>query len=190
MKSITKMFASLLATIAMASASAAPTTITATFTPTGGAKLVNTTTPYDFTFDIGSVFHYGSDVLNSGSITFNLSDPNQGQEQLKFVFAFSVNNVNGVQVYTLNNNNSVNNGNGIDAKIIQLNSQSIADFAADGKLAIRLAATDGDYTFNNAVFDGLIEQGIGANGTVPEPFSLALMGIGFAGFAVARRRKA
>lgn len=192
MKSITKIFAGLLATLAMASASAIPMSITASFTP-ATPQQITTSTPYDLIFNLGAGYHAGIDKLTSGTMVFDLSDPNKDGESIKFIFSFSVNNLNGGQIYTVTggNNNDVNNGNGLDSKTVVLNSDSITDLSKDGQMAIRLAAISGEYYFNKVSFSGMYEpNGFGSNGNVPEPFSLALMGIGFAGVAVARRRKA
>lgn len=189
MNDFRKIFAGVFATVAMASASATSIAVSTVFVPPGGTTLINAATPYDFVLDIGSIYHASTDTLNSGTIAFSLTDPNKGNEKLKFTFAFALSNVNGVQTYTVNGNNNVNNGNGNSSEIVTLNPASIADLAGDGKLSVRLAAINGDYNFVSARFDALVGQRPAAASIVPEPFSISLMGIGLVGTAVARRRK-
>jgi hypothetical protein len=183
-----KLVAGLLSAVAMATASAMP--ITTTFTPVG-QPLITTTNPYNFVLDINSVFNVVTDTLNSGEIVFSLTDPNAGNEQLRFVFNFSAANVNGSQVFTVTGNNNVQNGSGnISTRTVTLNTASLDNLAADGLLAVRLASTVGSYNFVNATFNGLVTlPEVPAESDVPEPFSLALMGIALAGAGVARRRK-
>ncbi len=184
--------AGLLATFAMATATADPISVTTLFTPTGGTRLITPTTPYDFVFDITSVYDFAKDTLDGGDIVFSLTDTGTQQEQVRFVFAFALNKENGVQVYTINGQNNVQNGNGnVTKETVSLNSDSIADLTADGLLSIRLGATVGDYNFVNARFNGLVTPPAPAanSGQVPEPLTLGLMAIGLAGAGLARSRK-
>jgi hypothetical protein len=183
-----KLYKSILAGLICASAfvtsaQAALMNVNTTYTPPTTTS-ITTTSPFDFLLNINSVYHAGVDVLKSGTITFALSDPNGGNEQLEITFSFTSSNTNGIQQFTINGNNNVNNG-GTASPIVTLNAASVGDLAADGILAVRLGAANGDYNFVNARFDGVID----ANGAVPEPMSLALMGLGLAGIAAMRTRK-
>jgi hypothetical protein len=136
-------------------------------------------TPYSFIFDITDMFVPQFDELTTALLTFRFSDPGQGSEKYKI-------NLGGVQNFVKDGNNNVSNGNNISLHYVELNDAALADLNEDGLLKIVLSVNAG----GSFMFDGVTVLAEGDAGTkVPEPFTLALMGIALAGVGAARRRK-
>lgn len=126
-------------------------------------------------------------TLNSAVLTITLSDPGQGNEVYRFNIGTSG------QFYSGNN---VPNGNTPAPYTVALSAGSLADLAADGILGITLiAATQGNqtgipsYLFISSKLEVQATQPTSTDGDVPEPASLALMGLGLAAIGARRSRK-
>lgn len=66
-----------------------------------------------------------------------------------------------------------------------LNDKALADLAFDGKISVSLTSTDGDFYYEKASLDASVTKG-----TVPEPATTALLGLGLLGFVASRRKSA
>lgn len=126
-----------------------------------------------WTFDItNDGFNPGSDVVYNYGI--NLSFKDDGWDWIEKVF-FDQPGVFGDKYFEVNTGNET-----AGASLFGLISINL-----DGMLDVALTATKGDFYFKGATLEAF-----GYAKNVPEPGTLALLGLGLAGLGAARRRKA
>lgn len=168
----------------MGSAAATPVSVNGQYNSAGPQPIAAGVLPYSFTLDISAQFNEGIDSLTSGVLKMLLSDPDGGKE--KFIFGLGAG-----QLYSKPgaNANDVCHCGHIDSYSITLDAGALAELAADGKLHVTVGATSGRYAFHGATFSGMAIAGASIE-QIPEPMSLALIGVAVAGASLARRRKA
>lgn len=170
-------------------ASAAP--IVATHVHSGASFTISTSTPYDFIFDLTQApYNYdaGLDTITSATISFSLKDTgpdNRNNPNLE-TFSFHV----GPGLVSIGSGSNVpNDGAGYGPFTVL--SASLDSLSSTGKLAVKIAASSGSFQFVSSTLNAVAVEGeeVAEPGAVPEPLSVALMGIGLAGVAAARRKK-
>ena len=157
------------------SVTASAVTVTDTITKNPD-QLITVLTPYTFTHDIGSGYKFGSDRLLSAVLDVRLTD-------LLFSEAYlvSVGSTQSILGFNIPDG-TVNSANGGRVVHFELNQASLADLAADGQISITVSAGN--------VLSSFFFADSKLTAQVPEPLSIALMGIGFLGIGAARRKSA
>jgi hypothetical protein len=169
--------------LATASLGASATVITDVVDPAPNLA-VTTTVSRSFSHNIlDQGFVPGFDTLVSALLTITLSDPNNGQEKLYFVMGSGLQ-----QVFTKSGNNNVNNGGTVSFEVDLIN--HALDDLADGMLAVTVGASAGEYAFAKSELQVTFTPGVVAPPVhqVPEPLSVALMGLGLMALRYGRRR--
>lgn len=194
MKIVQKFAVALLAMFAFGTASATPIafdmTVGGQVAPPVALNSNKLSYKYDHSFlNIVNPFTVGFDTITSGILTITLDDTGpSSNENFKFLF--------GGQTYA-----GINVPNSGQDYIIQLEQAAIDSMNASGFLSIEILTTAlnaNSNTVGTFRLKASTLQIVGTRGEVvvpptegevPEPLSIALMGLGLAGLTAARRRK-
>lgn len=180
MKTVKYILAALSCTFAFAtSAHAIPITVDSTVTNYQlDASKTNNSISLDFNINaLLASFNASLNDINSAMLTFIFSDPNKGSETYTISVA-----MNG-QTVSSDNSNSVNNG-GTKTEPILLNTASLGDLKADGMISALVTAKTGEFYIDSASLTAEVTPT-----AVPEPATLALLGMGLLGVGAMRRRR-
>lgn len=150
------------------------------FSPAGVVE-VKKNNPFTYTFDFNGDFDFikGSDTINAAWLNVELSD-NGGSE----TFSFLLDSKTFVEDKNFTATRSYIN--------LPLTTSLLSTLNKNGSLAFSIGTTAGDGSFNvvSSSLHVQVEREIANPAEVPEPMSVALLGLGLAGIASARRRKA
>jgi hypothetical protein len=168
--------------------SASATAIMDTYAPTGRSPVIDSGTSFTHEFDIRSgnnLFEPNFDKLVNAYLSYTLKDTGNDND--------------GVEVYTVKISGSdlawqtgSDVRNGVNPPFsFELSGSGFDVLNTTGKLTMTIAATRGSFQFDSASLRGEYTEGVVSPGSkdVPEPFSVALVGIGLAGLAMARRKQ-
>jgi len=184
MKNAIKLALSAAALIIANSASA--TAILDTYNP--APIVIDSKTPFTHEFDIRSgknLFEPNFDKLVDAYLSYTLKDTGNDKD--------------GVEAYTVKISGSdlawqtgSDVPNGVNSPFsFELKGSGFDALNTTGMLTMSITATSGSFQFVSASLSGNYTEGVVAPGSkdVPEPFSVALVGIGLAGLAAARRKQ-
>jgi hypothetical protein len=165
---------------ATASASADVISDTVQSTPN---QAITFASPYLFTHNIlDNGFIVGIDSVISAQLAIRLTDAT-GNEDYEFLV-----DAGQTLLFTNVKNNTVDTADGTTQTFL-LSSTSLADLNADGLLSVTVKSlNNGDnFYFASSVLDATVTRG-GNGAAIPEPTTVALLGLGLLGFTASRRK--
>lgn len=179
-----KQFAQLIAAAAAFAFSGCANATLITDSTTNTAPItVTTATPLHFLHDFTDTGYVGGfDSISSAELKVSLKDlggANQGGSE---TFTLKIDHDGSILLFGSN----VSNGVTSYANLSIVNAP-LAELSANGKLWFTLSAGSGEFQFVSSTLNAEYTKGVKPV-DVPEPFSVALVGIGLAAIGAARRK--
>ena len=148
-------------------------------------------------------FVVGVDTLNSAVLSIFLKDDAANDvETYKFIIGAAStqtqtgNNLNDVDGYWTGpwwNLKYVPDAPGSVMETVSFNAKALNDLRADGEVNITVQALSGDFIFDKAVLSADVTRGSiggGSGSAVPEPGTVAMLGLGMLSLVASRRKSA
>ncbi|MGJ7913993.1 PEP-CTERM sorting domain-containing protein [Massilia sp. LXY-6] len=157
--------------------------ISVTYTGQGASSVIDSTHPYTVNFDLTqgtNPYRPLIDTVGSADVKFSFKDTGAASNE-----SFAI-NIGSVLIGSSNGVIDIPR-NGTNYGPFSITGVSLSDLSTSGKLSLVISAPVGDFNFVSSTLDANVTVGTVPT-KVPEPLSVALLGIGFAGLAVSRRK--